>query len=872
MSVTAEQETILQVVQELTQQISGCETRPQLHSELEVELGLGSLERLELVRRLEERLGRPIDALQVFGARRVAELLPGEKGMGSSPPLGKLGQRQLPPFPRQAETLIETLLYQAQQQPDSVAILILEEDRELARLSYRELLEQVQRVGGGLRARGVELGEPVALMLPTGPDYFLAFFGALWAGAVPVPLYPPVRLDQLQDYLQRQHCILKDCRARFLIAEGHHQEVAQGLGQQLGLEAILRVSDLVLGLPASAPPLQAHSLAFLQYTSGSTGDPKGVALTHRNLLVNLWALGRRFEPGPEDVLVSWLPLYHDMGMIGMALLGICHGLPLVCMRPEQFLARPERWLQAISHYRGTITAAPNFAYALCAQRLDPAALDGLDLSCWKVALNGAEPVLLETVRAFEEKFRPLGFRASSSFPGYGLAEATLAVSTTPLQRGIHYLTLDREELQRNGRVVEGQDPIVSCGTVVDDCEVSIVNAQGEPLEEGREGRILIRGAAVMSAYYGRPAPAQEWLDTGDLGFFLGGELYLTGRARDLIIVAGRNLHPNDLETLVAAIPGVRAGCVACFGVTREGSETLVVAAETREPGSRLRQSIQARVVEAVGVRPEVCLCAPRSLPKTPSGKLRRQESRQRYLAGRLRPARRRKGAISMRALWCWGWALLGWLGLQFLRLPLALVARGLLRALGIQVRIQGQPLARTPVCLVSNHASLLDGLILLASWPGPQSLRFVVAESTARHPLAGPLTRGQVRVRRGSGLAGEALVQIQKALEQGQSLAIFPEGGIEANPGVRSFATGAFRACSATSTPLQPVAILGSRTCLPQGSWVPQPGTVTVHFLEPLLPGPDSFEESVRLARVARQRIAETVQEGTLERRLARQD
>lgn len=837
-----EGQIVLEVVGQLSGQLSPHSPAPQWASELEIDLGIGSLERLELVRRLEERLGRRIDEQKAFRARQVSDLLQLDRSENGRP---SLQIRDLPPPPRQARTWVEALLYQAEQQPDATAFVLLEG----AAPSYGELVARARRVGAGLLALNVRPGDRVALMLPTGVDFFAAFYGVLWIGAVAVPLYPPLRLDQADDFVARQDGILANCQAEVLISLPQLQPMAELLRRRSSLRCVTSVKALS---QAGAAPLGPRAeLALIQYTSGSTGQPKGVALTHENVLANTWAFGREFGMVSGELMISWLPLYHDMGLIGTTLGSLSHGLPLVLMGPERFLARPVEWLRAFSDYRGTLTAAPNFAYGLCAERIRDEELEGLDLSSWRNALNGAEPIRWATVDAFIRRFAPYGFRASAMYPAYGLAEASLAVTLNPPGRGVRRL---------------GQH--ISCGRPIEDVEVRIV-----------EGRVEIRGRSVMHGYYGHPPRGDAWHDTGDLGFLHDGELYITGRAKDVVMIGGRCLHPHDVESVLAEVRGIRKGCVAAFGVDDGGSERLVVLAESR--GADPRLCLQ-RVFQETGVRPEVVLLPPRSLPKTPSGKLRRGEARRRYLQGELQPPRlswkwmfRALWAWlaatrpSLRGLWVWGWVLWCWAELSLLRRPVRPAVRHLLRRLGI--RVEGLGGARGPVCLTCNHASLLDPLLLIAAWEGPP-LRFVVAEEAGRHPLLRTLCRDHVRVRRGRGQAEEALSKFQQSLERGDCLVVFPEGGIESAPGVRGFATGAFRACGATGARVLPVAIEGSRQLLPQGHWVPARGTVRLHFLPLQSAEGPGFEAAARLAQSTRAAVASALGEVFVESRLARQD
>ncbi|MEK7738192.1 MAG: AMP-binding protein, partial [Pseudomonadota bacterium] len=334
-------------------------------------------------------------------------------------------------------------------------------EEEAETLGYGELLSAAEAVAHGLLRRGLAAGATVAIMLPSGPDFFRAFFGALLAGGVPVPLYPPARASQIEEHLGRQAGILESCQASFLLVTAEVrlpgrllQARVEGLSQVLTLVELVKPAEPMTDQPAPAlPPLAAHDTAFLQYTSGSTGDPKGVVLSHANLLANIRAWSRAIALSPTDVVVSWLPLYHDMGLIGAWLGSLYNGLPLVLMSPLDFLARPQRWLWAIHRYRGTVSAAPNFAYEMCARRIPDEELAGLDLSCWRLAANGAEPVSDQTLTRFAERFAPYGFSAAALAPVYGLAECTVGLAVPPPGRGARIERVERARLEDDGLAV-----------------------------------------------------------------------------------------------------------------------------------------------------------------------------------------------------------------------------------------------------------------------------------------------------------------------------------------------------------------------------------------------------------------------------------
>jgi acyl-CoA synthetase (AMP-forming)/AMP-acid ligase II len=397
--------------------------------------------------------------------------------------------------------------------------------------------------------------------------------------------------------------------------------------------------------------------------------PKGVELTHRNLLANIRSAGKALGFRSGDVGVIWLPLYHDMGLIG-AVLGTLHfSIPLILFSPVDFIQNPKRWLWAVHKYRGTLSAAPNFAYSLCARKVKDSEIEGLDLSSWRLAINGAEPIHPETLEGFSRRFAPYGFSSSMFLSAYGLAEATLAVSFTALDAPPPVRTYDREGLELKGVAAPVQPAAgrgtdsksvswVSAGRPIPEHRVRITDADGRDLPERTVGSVTVQGPSLMRGYFRNPEATRSairdgWLYTGDLGFIDGGELFITGRSKDVIIKGGRNYYPQDIEAAAGSIEGVRPGCVTAFSVPNpaQGTEEVVVVAETRLRSSRSRgrlgQEIRKKVHQDVGCGLDrVLLVPPGTVSKTSSGKLQRSLSRQRYLSGKLIPSR-------ARILWHW---------------------------------------------------------------------------------------------------------------------------------------------------------------------------------------------------------------------------
>ena len=493
-----------------------------------------------------------------------------------------------------------------------------------------------------LRARGVTRGERVALLMPTGHAFVEAMLGAMLAGGVPVPLAGPMTFGGVEKYLRNLGAIVKDCGARVLVTHGRMAEAA---ARDEPLARALRhvVTEASLdGLAPTAcllPSIGASDTAFIQYTSGTTGAPKGAVISHGALVANAFAIARGLDIGPTDVGASWLPLFHDMGLVGVVLTSICHPYPVHVISPETFVMRPRRWLELISQVGATLSPAPNFAYELCMARGGEP--EGLQLGSWRVALNGAEPVHARTVSRFGERFAPSGLRGDVVMPVYGMAESTLAVAFPGLGAKFETLAVERAALERSGRAEPGEESnthhAVSVGGPVAGATIEVVDPAGRLVPEGTVGQILVSGPSLMDGYFrNERASAEAIVDrrlcTGDLGFVLGGRLFVTGRAKEIIIKAGRNLSPHDIERVAAEVDGVRNGCVAAFArPNREtGTDDLVVAAEAvgDDPAQRGRiaSGVRAGLLEVLGIKPdEIHVCGVGTLPRTTSGKIRRRE-------------------------------------------------------------------------------------------------------------------------------------------------------------------------------------------------------------------------------------------------------
>jgi acyl-CoA synthetase (AMP-forming)/AMP-acid ligase II len=532
----------------------------------------------------------------------------------------------------------------------SRGMIAIEHDGRSRSISYAELLAQALLIGGALLADGLMTDDRVALVVPEVSSFVNAFFAISAAGLLPVPLVPPAQAGDVPTFARQTRQLLASSRAAAVLTTA---EVA-GLLDLRDLTPAPRVLviDTILRGPALETPASPalDQPALLQFTSGSTAAPKGVVLTHANLHANIAALSgpRGLNVGPSDVGVSWLPLYHDMGLIGGLLAAMYTQVNIVLMSPVLFLKRPTAWLEALSQYRGTISFAPNFAYELCLRRVKPSQIGTLDLSSWRVAGCGAEPVRADTLRAFGERFAQAGFRASSFIPSYGLAEHSLAV--TFCHQGLKVDSLDPGRLVRESRAVPIADRrvssvrLVSCGRPFPEHDVKIVDEEGRRLPDRYVGRIVVRGPSVMAGYFEDPVATADalhngWLHTGDLGYLAGGELFVCGRTKDLIIRHGRKYHPPDLESAIADLRGVRPAGVVVFGINHPDEPDEVVAvleARASMTTEDIIDHVRRRVRETAGLELDrVIIAPPGTIPHTTSGKVRRAETRARFQAGTL---------------------------------------------------------------------------------------------------------------------------------------------------------------------------------------------------------------------------------------------
>ena len=888
-------------------------TRVALDSSLERDLGLDSLARVELALRLERTFDVSLPERALYAAESPRDLLrlvdsnQGVRRVEQEKGIRSLVQAEPGAVACAAQTLLEALDWHAARHPERVQVHLYAEAGE-EQLSYVTIRHRAAACASRLAAQGLQAGETVAIMLPTGSDYLFSFFGILMAGGIPVPLYPPARPAQIEDHLRRHVGILANCRAALLITIPEAKTVSLLLRAQVAsLRQVLMPEDLAGGDSGFTPlPASPGDIAFLQYTSGSTGNPKGVVLTHANLVANIRGMREAVQASTNDVFVSWLPLYHDMGLIGAWFAALYLGFPTVLMSPLAFLSHPSRWLWAIHRHRGTLSGGPNFSYELCLKRIHDSELEGLDLSCWRYAFNGAEPVSPDTLAAFVRRFAPYGLPANALQPVYGLAEASVGLAFPAPGAHFRIDRIARAAFQNQGEArpaAAGESSALEvpcCGRVLPAHDLRIVDSAGLELADRHEGRLQFKGPSATSGYYRNPEETRKlfagaWLDTGDLAYLADGELYLSGRAKDIIIRGGRNLYPYELEQAVGALPGVRKGCVAVFGSPdpRSGTERVIVLAETRESGAEalaaLRRSINERALDLIGLpADDIVLAPPHTVPKTSSGKIRRAASRSFYERGgslaqpaavwlqlarlgwtSLLPELRRR----LRALIGLAYAAWVWISFVILAIPTLIAtallskpawgwrlarmaANGFLRLCRLPLVVQG--LEHIPASgafvMAANHASYLDGLILLAALR-ERGYTFVAKRELSQSVLPRLFLRSigtdfveRTDIRQGV----EDASRLAESVYAGRAPIFFAEGTFTRTAGLLPFRMGAFVIAAQTGVPLVPVTIRGARSVLRDGSWIARRGAIVVTVAPPLVPQGSDWNAAVALRDAAR--------------------
>lgn len=864
-----------------------------INSDITKDLGLDSLARVELFSRINEQLNITLDEELFTKAVTLQDLLQGIIKKSNKEIFTERARIKTKPEPSQypqlelpisAATLCDVLYWYAQRAPHREHIQLYDDKAPGETISYQQLLSDAKKVASGLQSLHLEPQRPVAIMLPTGKEYFFSFFGILLAGAIPVPLYPPARLTQLEDHIRRHVNILNNCAATILITVPEAKNIARLLKTQVStIKHIVTVNELFIERNTFKPySYKPEDVAFIQYTSGSTGTPKGVALTHKNLLANIRAMGEATNASNHDVFVSWLPLYHDMGLIG-AWLGSCYfAARLVVMSPLAFLTKPERWLWAIHRYGGTLSASPNFGYEFCLRRIKDKDIENLDLSTWRGAYNGAETVSPDTVEKFCQRFEQYGFNRKSYAPVYGLAENSVGLAFPPPNRGPIIDIVQRDAFMQTGQAIPADKAdataikFVGCGQALKGHQIRIVDKSNKELPNRQEGRLQFKGPSATSGYYKNPEKTKElihdgWLDSGDLAYIANREIYLTGRTKDIIIRGGRNIYPHELEEVVGNIEGIRTGRVAAFGSrdAQSATERLVVLAETRETEqeklTKLENEINSRINDLVGLPPdEVVLAPPGTVLKTSSGKIRRAASKSLYENGEtqkgpqalwLQIARLLLSGLALKtrrfykqvvtviyglyaqcAFWIiapvawslvavlpllsWRWTVMRW------------STRVLAFCIGIPLSITGRENLlpeNTPCIYVCNHASYLDGPYVIALLNRQFSF---IAKVELSHQFIPRIFLNRIHAKYVERFDVQKSISdaefLASQVESGKSLFFFPEGTFQREEGLLPFHMGAFVTAAQAQVPVIPITLNGSREIVRQGNWLPRHGAVSV--------------------------------------------
>ncbi len=868
---------LIKITQELLAELNAAQSHRavSLNDVLQEQLGIDSIGRAELLSRIEKAFQVSLPLQSVIEAETLADLLTLILNASNTTPafttenivIEKPSLASTTADVSHATSIQDVLITHATEMPDRPHIYLLNEQGKEEVITYKQLLTKAQQIAHALKSRGLEQHDTVALMLPTEAGFFYSFMGILLAGGVPVPVYPPMRANQIEEYAKKEIGILNNAAIRFLITFPQAKTLGKFLRPFVpSLKSVLTVDELTESAE-SAPLFRGNlsDIALIQYTSGSTSLPKGVTLTHYNLLSNIRAYGEAIQITPDDVCVNWLPLYHDLGLIGHWLGSLYFGVRLIAFSPLVFLMHPEKWLWAMHHYRGTISAGPNFAYELCVRKIDPSLLEGLNLSAWRLAVNGAETVYSKTLQGFTEKFSPYGFKPETFLPVYGLAENSLGLTTPTLGNLPRFDKVDRKLLEEEGRAVSTQNDnkkdyleFACCGHVLPNHEIRIVDAHNQLVGDRIVGHIQFHGPSSMLGYYNNPEITRTishdgWWGTGDLGYMDQKELFIIGRSKDVIIKAGRNLSASEIESIVSQVSGIRQGCVIAFSINDEekGTDKLIIVAETtqfRTKNIELQKDVSEKITSLLNVTPdEIVLIAPHTaLPKTSSGKLQRNACKQLYTQGKLH---KKKLPVSLQLFKIFTQSFSAKLKNQFIYAArffyssyIALIFTLTFLPMWFIIRFGSQKTAdhaikfwmrlictasfcprhiikeqsqNGPVIYVANHCSYLDVALLVSLLP--PGVRFVGKRSLFNIPvLKGFLEKlNHIPVDKKDSTKGlDDMNRISSALQQGQSVLIFPEGTFSYAAGLRPFKLSAFKIAVDLSIPICPIAINGTRQIL----------------------------------------------------------
>ncbi len=893
-----------------------------LDASLEKHLGIDSLGKVELLHRIEKTFDIQLPDSVLAEADTIKSIA--EAVMIAKPARKFFLKHASAPVLESLEidlsaikTLQDVLIEYAIREPNRPHIYLQDEEGNEEVITYGALLSKASSVANALIDLGIKPDDTIAIMLPTSKEFFQSFFGILLAGAVPVPIYPPFRMDKIEEYALREVKILNNAEVRMLITFAEASVLSKILQAHIpSLKAVVNANSL-LNHSGALPhvPRTGDQAALIQYSSGSTGDPKGILLYHENILANIRAIEKALQIKPTDAVVSWLPLYHDMGLMSW-LSSLYFGLPITIMSPLSFLNRPERWLWSIHYRRATLSAAPNFAYELCVKKIDDEMLEGLDLSSWRLSFNGAEAVNPNTLERFYQRFKNYGFKKETLCPVYGLAENTVALTVPVLNREFRIDKITRGPFEKNMRAVPHSNEkdfliFVSEGVAIEGHDIRIVDNKIIPLEERHIGNVQFRGPSAMQGYYRNPEATSAvyfdgWWGTGDLGYMADGELFITGRKKDLIIKAGRNFTPESIEEVVGNIQGVRKGCVIAFGVTDSsiGTEKLIIAAESKltDPleKKKLADEITEQVVVNIGIPPDQVVIIPlRKIPKTSSGKLQRSQCKASFLKGDL-SGKSRAVFMQMATLWlsgfkkrikrfstqCLRFVYTSYVGVIILImllpvwflimvtskkiapriLKICLKTLFILGGCRIIVENASRLYQAKPIIYAANHFSYADALILFSILP-PGTL-FIVKKELLKVPIIRSSIKklGFIAVDRWDFSQNiEDTKQINTVLESGNAIMIYPEGTFTYASGLRPFKAGAFQLSVDTRTAICPIALKNTRKLLRDGSILLWPTKIIVTVCELAVPESNDWQEVVRLRTTVRQMIAKYCGEPTLD-------
>ncbi len=890
---------------------------------LDKDLGIDSLGRVELFSRVENHFSIRLTEETLAKASTLHDLI--QAIVDAKPVIKHKQATQSLSLDKaevdisNAQSLVDALYLYAEISPDRPHLYFQDEDDMLHTMTYGKLFESAKAVANGLIQLGLKKHDTVAIMLPTCEEFFYAFMGTLLAGGIPVPIYPPFRPDQISEYAMRESLILQNAETRILITFPEAEIVGKLLKAFIqSLKATTTVTKL-MQFPAKKvpkPKLDASNAALIQYTSGSTSAPKGVLLSHGNLIANINCFTSSIQLNPNDLAVSWLPLYHDMGLIGTWLGSFYRGVPIVIMSPLHFLSRPERWLWAIHYHRGTLSGGPNFAYELCVNKVDNKDIEGLDLSSWRMAFNGAEAVNPQTLKRFVDKFKHFGLREDVFFPAYGLAENCVALCIPKENRKPLVDKVNREQFE-NERIAQAALPdekdcleFVSCGEAIVEHAIRVVDKNNNELAARHVGMLQFQGPSAMQGYFRNEQASAAiyhdgWWDTGDLAYMANNEVYICGRQKDLIIKAGRNLHPEGLEETTNQVDGVRKGCAVAFGVQDQarGTEKLIIVAETQKKDAASREQISNGIIEKImtvhGIPPDdIVLAPPRTIPKTSSGKLRRASCKQMYLQGELKGRAkttwRQLLSLKIKSLWvqtknflthlakliytAYGltvFAILFFITIAIIAILPNRFSRKVVRFFGhihfallgcrFKVIDKQNMQAEQPGIYVANHASFIDGLVLTIALP--DNVRIVAKGELKKNAFLYFFIKklGYLPIERFDIAQSLSDTQaIENTLKQNLSIGIFPEGTFSFATGILPFKLGAFQIAVNTQTPIYPIALCGTRQILRGTQLLLRPHRITVTALPALKPKSKEWSEVIRLRDQAREIISKGVGESPL--------